>query len=71
MRLSEQFFYEKILSVQKRKSNQNQPTKTQTSEQKTTKATIFRAYKFLREENLVILCFDASCTFKIFSEKIK
>ena len=54
MRLSRQFqtsffiylfiyFYEEILSVQKGKSNQNQPTKTQTSEQKTTKATIFSA----------------------------
>ena len=42
MTLSRQFqasllFYEKILSVSKRKSNQNQPTKAQASEQKTTK----------------------------------
>ena len=33
------FFFEKILNAQKGKSNQNQPTKTKISEQKTTKAT--------------------------------
>ena len=39
------FIYEKILNAQKRKPNQNQLTKTQTSEQKTTKAPIFHAHK--------------------------
>ena len=39
------FFFEKILNAQKGKSNQNQPTKTKISEQKTTKATSFHSHK--------------------------
>ena len=41
-------FYEKILSVSKRKSNQNQPTKAQASEQKKTKGK-FRGFGKRRE----------------------
>ena len=47
------FFYEKVLNVQKRKSNQNQLTK----KVKGTKATSFGVQKFLRGEKLVILPF--------------
>ena len=39
--ISSQFFYEKILSTQKRKSSQKQPSKQKKSKQKTTKVTIF------------------------------
>ena len=80
MRLSRQFqtslfiylfiyFYEEILSVQKGKSNQNQPTKTQTSEQKTTKATIFSAWKLLRGENWVFCALMLFVPSKSFCKK--
>ena len=52
-----QFFCEKILSAQKRKSTQKPTNKTKTSKQKTTKATIFRAEKLLRGGKLFILRF--------------
>ena len=72
MRLSGQFqgsffFYEKILSVQKRKSSQNQPTKTKRSKKKTTKAIIFGPQKISKQGKLFVLHFNAFCTLKIFS----
>ena len=50
------FFCEKVLNVQKRKSNQNRLTK-KLREQKATKATSFGVQKLLRGGKLIILPF--------------
>ena len=74
MRLSRQFqasfFYEKILSAQKRKSSQKQPSKQKKSKQKTTKVTIF-AYK--SSKRVKVVCFALWCflrTQNLFVKKI-
>ena len=57
-------FYEKILSVSKRKSNQNQPTKAQAANKKQQRENLG---DLERGGKSVILRTDVFCTLKIFS----
>ena len=59
MSLSRQFpfFYEEFMQHKKRKTSKNQLTKAKTSEQKTTKTTIFCPEKLLRGGKFFILRF--------------